>query len=102
MSRRIDREVGPARPMISAEQFEALRRASSDPDLDSGDFDEEQDRRVYQPLVRAGLLTCEVRPHPDPDVEIVFYQTTERGRMELAHWDLQRERGARRAAGGAS
>jgi hypothetical protein len=73
---------------LTDEEADVLRRAASDPDVDSGVFDPERDRRLYQPLLRRGLLQCEVRPYPpDADYEIVHYQTTEEGLRLLQLYD---------------
>jgi hypothetical protein len=79
--------------VINAEEAGALRRSSMYPDVQSGEWDEERDERLYQPLVRRGLLRCEVRPHPtDPDYEIVHYETTDEGLQELRAFDVRMAR----------
>lgn len=73
---------------LTSEMAEALRRASSDPDLFSGDFEYERDQRVYAPLVRLGLLTMTVKPWPANELyEIVHYETTEIGKWALRLYD---------------
>jgi hypothetical protein len=69
---------------------EALRRASSHPDLFSGDFDDERDRRVYEPLVKLGFLKREIRPWDANDLfEIVHYETTDTGKWALRLYDKE-------------
>lgn len=76
---------------LTDEMAEALRRSSSHPDLFSGDFDDERDRRVYDPLVKLGFLTREIRPWPANDLfEIVHYETTETGKWALRLYDEAR------------
>jgi hypothetical protein len=72
--------------VITSEEVAVLRRAASDPDVDSGVFDPERDRRLYQPLLRRGLLRRETRPYPpDPEYEVVHYETTPEG-LDILRW----------------
>jgi len=72
----------PASTSLTDEQLDALARASASPDLPvERDWTEELHERVYAPLVAAGLVVQSVRPYePDPDYEVVHYETTEAGR----------------------
>jgi hypothetical protein len=74
--------------VITAEQAEALRRASSQPDLFSGDFDDLRDERIYAPLVNLGFLEMTVKPWPANDLyEIVHYETTALGKWALQQFE---------------
>jgi hypothetical protein len=80
---------------LTAAQAETLRRAASKPDIDSGAWDPVRDVLLYEPLVRDGLLTREIRPAPgQPMHEIVHYETTEAGKWALGVYDRQRAGGA--------
>jgi hypothetical protein len=78
----------PASTSFTDEQLDALARASASPDLPVERVDrawtKEMHERVYVPLIAAGLVVQSVRPYePDPDYEVVHYETTEAGRVLL-------------------
>lgn len=78
---------------IDDEEARALARASAHPDTQSGDFDEERDRRLYRPLVRRGLLVREVMPYPNDDAfEIVHYEATALGLEALEAYQQRSKR----------
>jgi hypothetical protein len=66
---------------LTDEQMDALARSTASPDLFGGDWSEELHRRVYTPLIRAGLVVQTTKPYPpDPNSELVHYEATEAGR----------------------
>ena len=80
--------------MLTPEQAEALRRASSQPDLFSADPGIKKEERVYAPLVRLGFLTREVRPWPANDLyDLIHYETTETGKWALRLFDKYEREG---------
>lgn len=74
-------ETNPQSVQWTAEQLDALARASSTPDLDEDrEWTEELHERVYVPLIAAGLIAQTMRDHAtDPEMEVVHYETTELG-----------------------
>jgi hypothetical protein len=76
---------------LTREMAEALRRASSQPDMFSADPGTETEERVYAPLVKLGFLTKEVRPWPANDeFDLIHYETTETGKWALRMYDKTR------------